>query len=262
MYQKGPNVWKAGVLETLRAPAGLGGDEFGSRIAMSFSTALISSLGPIGATFVFGRNASSWSEKPVATFEDPAPTSNDAFGDSLSLSPNFAIVGAPGNNSYRGSAYIYSKGSGGWPSAPQVELDDPASSPDDYFGDSLSLSEKTLLVGARGKNSQSGGEAYIYESGANGWTKTPRVTIEDPVSGSNFFGYTVALSAGAALIGAPGASADAGAVYLYLKGTSGWSTAPDVSLAISGTFAGTTSASDETAIVGSVDAGKAYVYRI
>ena len=88
------------------------------------------------------------------------------------------------------------------------------------------------------------------------------MSIQDPVSGSNFFGYTVALSGGAALVGAPGTNADAGAVYIYLKGTSGWSTAPDVSLAISGTFAGTTAASYKTAIVGSLGAGKAYVYRI
>ncbi len=263
VYQKGPTVWKTGVIETLEAPKGLGGGQFGSRIAMSFDAALISSLGgPADAAFIFDRSASSWSREPVATFRDPAHQVNDAFGDSLSLAPNFAVVGAPGNDSYRGSAYVYSNNSSGWSAAPEVTLDDPAYSPDDYFGDSVSVSEKTLLVGARGKNPQSGGEAYIYESAAEGWTTTPTATIEDPVSGSNFFGYAVALSGGAALVGAPGTNDDSGAVYVYLKGASGWSTVPDVTLAISGTFAGTTAASDDIAIIGSLGAGKAFVYRI
>ena len=45
VYQKGPTVWKTGVLETLSAPGGIGAGQFGSKIAMSYRTALVSSPG-------------------------------------------------------------------------------------------------------------------------------------------------------------------------------------------------------------------------
>jgi len=263
VYEKGPYLWKTGVIKTLTEPGNPAGAQFGDRIAMFGGTALISGTqGSTNAVYVYQLSSEGWSNEPVATFVDPAPTFNDGFGYSLSLSPDWAVVGASGTNSYEGSVYIYTKRSNRWQVKPEIQLNDPAANKDDYFGDSVSLSERTLLVGARGKNPVSGGEAYIYTMGPSGWPLLPSVSLVDPVSGSNFFGSSVGLSDGVAVVGASGTGANTGAAYIYMQGPTGWPTAPSASLPVSGTFAGTIGASEKSAVIGSPGSGKTYIFRL
>lgn len=53
------------------------------------------------------------------------------------MSGNTAIVGAYGTNSGAGKAYIYVKGTSGWPTTPTTTLSDPAAAEDDQFGASV-----------------------------------------------------------------------------------------------------------------------------
>jgi hypothetical protein len=53
------------------------------------------------------------------------------------VSGNTAIVGAYGTNSGAGKAYIYVKGTSGWPTTPTTTLSDPAAAEDDQFGASV-----------------------------------------------------------------------------------------------------------------------------
>jgi hypothetical protein len=263
IFQKGPHLWKPEAVKILTEPGAPSNAEFGDKIAMFDGTALVSGTeGNDNAVYVYKLGPEGWSSEPIATFVDPAPMFNDGFGYSLSISSDWAAVGASGANSYAGAVYIYGKKGNRWAVKPEEQLNDPAANNDDYFGDSVSLNHRTLLIGARGKNSLSGGEAYIYEMGPSGWPATPSVSILDPVSGSNFFGSSVGLSGGAAVVGASGTGADTGAAYIYALEPSGWSTSPAASLPISGTFAGTVAASGKVGIIGSPGTGNTYVYRL
>jgi hypothetical protein len=76
------------------------------------------------------------------------------------------VVGADGANSNAGAAYIYVKGSSGWPTAPTATLADPPAAAGDVFGHSVAVSGGSAVVGAVGTNTGAGA-AYIFRSAAD-----------------------------------------------------------------------------------------------
>src|SRR6056297_1943458 len=78
----------------------------------------------------------------------------DVFGHSVSISGDYAIVGAcydDDNGNGSGSAYIYYKeqgGTGNWGQVKKITASDGAA--DDYFGTSVSISGNYAIVGADG----------------------------------------------------------------------------------------------------------------
>ena len=102
--------------------------------------------------------------------------SNDAFGSSVSISGDCAIVGALGNDddgSGSGSAYIFERNeSGGWTETQKLTASDAAEG--DFFGGSVSISGDRVIVAASfdddgGMNS---GSAYIFEREGDGESET------------------------------------------------------------------------------------------
>jgi len=66
-----------------------------------------------GALYIFDRNAggaNNWGGLPKI----PGPGPGYRFGGSVDISGDYAIVGAAGKDSYRGAAYVYHRGTGGW----------------------------------------------------------------------------------------------------------------------------------------------------
>jgi hypothetical protein len=93
---------------------------------------------------------------------DPAATSGDVFGGSVSIQGQTAVVGAPGTDSDTGAAYIYADGASGWPTAPTITMSDPAATSGDDYG-FVAVWKKIAFVGAPGTNSNEG-MAYIYKA--------------------------------------------------------------------------------------------------
>lgn len=98
-----------------------------------------------------------------------------------------------------------------------------------YFGTSISLSEKNLIVGAYGGNMEDG-TAFIYS--VNNWwedwenvvTLYPNASSDEDISSSEFsewkFGYSVALCDHDAVVGAisaDGVMKDTGAIYCFTE---------------------------------------------
>ena len=151
-----------------------------------------------------------------AKLRDPAKTSGDDFGYDTSVSGDVAVVGAPERTSNGdGAAYIYVKGSRGWPTKPTTTLADPAATVGDYFGFAVAVSGKTVVVGAL--NTDDGtGAAYIYTEGHDGWPSSPTVTLADPLATEDDgFGQSVAVSGKTVVVGAFG-SHDAERCRLHL----------------------------------------------
>jgi hypothetical protein len=106
------------------------------------------------------------------------------------------------------------------------------------FGYSVAVSGKIAVVGAPYSGSTDAGVAYIYVKGASGWPTTPTTTLSDPgaIEGDSF-GYSVAVSGKTVVIGAQGASTNAGVAYIYVEGASGWPSTPTAALSDPGATA-------------------------
>ncbi len=102
-----------------------------------------------------------------------------------------------------------------------------------YFGQAVDIDGNTAIVGADSANFS--GAAYIYEFDGTSWIEKvilkPRPDVTDAVR----FGYSVSINGNIAVVGAPFESSSAsetGAVYVYRKSESGWSTEPEVILTL------------------------------
>jgi hypothetical protein len=151
----------------------------------------------------------------LAKLHDPAATANDYFGLSVAEWGKTAVVGAFDTSSYAGAAYFYVKGVSGWPKKPGMSVMDPAAISDDFFGNSVAVSDTTAIVSDPGTSGEVG-TVYIYVKGASGWSNKPTVTLTDPASAMfDNFGNSVAVSGNTAVVGAWGARSRAGAAYIY-----------------------------------------------
>jgi hypothetical protein len=259
------------LLATLQDPGATTNDNFASSVAVTAKAAIVGAYemeSDAGAAYIYRKLSSGWSKSPVATLDDPQATAGDDFGLSVSVSGSTAVVGAPGADSGSGAVYIYSKSGSGWPTSPTVTFEDPTSPARDSFGESVSVSGGTAIVGA---NTGSGmGTAYVYTMTSSGWPSEPSDTWPDPAAQSgDDFGSAVSVSGKLAVVGADGTDASAGAAYIYKQSTSGWPSSPTVSLQDPAATAGdefgdSVSVTGATAIVGASAsdsaAGAAYIY--
>jgi hypothetical protein len=200
---------------------------------------------------------------------------DDRFGTSVALSGDTALVGAPtddvGANSNQGSAYVFTRSGTTWSLQQQLTASDGAAY--DGFGVSVALSGDTALVGAYGAYSGQG-SAYVFTRSGTAWTQQAKLTASDGATGDSF-GYSVALSADTALVGAyyddVGANTDQGSAYVFTRSGTTWSeqqklTASDG--AAGDYFGHSVALSGDTALVGAhlddvgarADQGSAYVF--
>ena len=185
-----------------------------------------------------------WNQVQKAVASDRAIT--DRFGSSVSISGDYAIVGAPqedhdvfGNNNLinSGSAYIFERNSNGtWNQVQKIVASNRHY--EDYFGCSVSISMNYLVVGAyredhdsAGVNGmQSTGSAYIYERDASGtWNQVQKIVASDRAL-QDQFGSSVSISGNNIIIGAPREDEDAsglntipsaGSAYIFKRDNNG-----------------------------------------
>jgi len=115
----------------------------------------------------------------------------DYFGSAISISGDYAIVGASydddsGNNA--GAAYIFYNNSGTWVQQSKLIASDGESN--DYFGLSLVISGDFAFIGAF-RNGNNLGAVYVFENISETWTETAKLTASDGMEG-DLFGYSIA----------------------------------------------------------------------
>jgi hypothetical protein len=110
-----------------------------------------------GAAYVFTRSNGVWSQQQKLLASDGA--ANDEFGDSVAVSGNTAVIGAPDKASYQGAAYVFTRSNAVW--GQQQELLASDGTAYDLFGNSVAVSGDTAVVGAR-KASDRPGAAYVF----------------------------------------------------------------------------------------------------
>lgn len=153
-----------------------------------------------------------------------APISGDAFGVSVALTDDLAVVGAP-LAAPSGRAIVYRRESGGW--VFEAELTPPDGADGDDFGRSVAISEDRIAIGAPscdGIEAESGA-VYVFRRTAPGSWQFEQKLEPDPLE-SEGLGWSLSMAGTRIIAGAPTASdlaTFAGAAYIFTRTGSAWS---------------------------------------
>ena len=279
-----------------------GGDRFGFSVAISGETVVVGAKGEAssakgvdppgggaddtapsaGAAYVFVRSSGSWT--PQAYLKASNAEQGDFFGNSVSISGETIVVGAPGEDSSAkgvnqdqlnndveesGAAYVFVRSGGSWSQKAYLK----ASNTDwfDEFGQSVAISGETIVVGAYGQDSGAGA-AYVFVRSGGLWTPQDYLKARN-TDAKDSFGGSVAISGETIVVGASGEDSRAkgvnptspvgesdnlgfntGAAYVFVRASSGlWS--QEAYLKASNTdssdeFGGSVAISGDTVVVG------------
>jgi hypothetical protein len=121
------------------------------------------------------------------------------------------VAGAPGKDGATGAAFVFVRSGEVW--SQQAKLVDPAPIFNDFFGQSVSMSDNTVLVGVAGKNLNRGAARLFRRVGV---TWSDRLEFAGPNPRSNdLFGLSVAISGSVVVVGASGKDKSTGAAYAF-----------------------------------------------
>jgi hypothetical protein len=229
-----------------------------------------------GAVDVFVRPASGWagSLTPKVQLTASDGEAHDALGISVAIAGDTLVSGADlhmvGKSDGQGAAYVFVKPRSGWKTDTQTaELTDEQGEAGELFGHSVAASGGTIVAGAPyrtvGKNAMQGA-VDVFRRPASGWagslTQAAELTVADG-SEHEALGRSIAIWGGAIVAGADfrevGKNAEQGAVYVFVRPSSGWANATqaDELIAANGTtgdsFGRSVAISGNTIVAGAPD---------
>ena len=200
---------------TLTASDAAAGDEFGSSVAVDGNTVVVGASGDdgqsetldfMGSAFVFVKpNSTGWvSTSTAAKLIAETRGNQDYFGRSVAIDGDTIVVGADGQDTNTGSAFVFAEPSGGWVNNTETaKLTASVRSGGHRFGFSVALDGDTVVVGAYGEAS-SRGSAYAFTMPGTGWangTETAQLTASDAADNDRF-GSSVAIDGDTVVVGA------------------------------------------------------------
>ena len=222
IYVRDGQSWT--VQAKLTASDAAGGENFGNSVSISGDYAIIGARWDddagtkSGSAYLFAWDGQNWTEQAKLTASDAAE--GDQFGNSVSISGDYAIVGAyedddDGTNS--GSAYLFVRDGQSWTEQAKLTASDATTS--DLFGWSVSISGDYAIVGAIWDDDAGGtaGSAYLFVRDGQSWTEQAELTASDAAAFDQF-GYSVSISGEYAIIGArfdDDGGSNSGSAYLY-----------------------------------------------
>jgi hypothetical protein len=278
--------------QKLTASDGAADDLFGS-VSISGQTIVVGASGGgtsdrPGSAYVFTRTDNTWTEQQRLIASDGAV--GDHFGSAVSLSGETIVVGAQGHDHAApdsGAAYVFARSGTTWTEQQKLTASDGAG--DHQFGQSVSISVDTIIVGAP-RDDDAGtraGAGYAYGRNGNTWTESATKLIYSRFGAYGVyrdeFAHSVAGDGDYLVVGAPGCDRDplfdAGEAQVFVRNDNGtpgdvaddrWDyqatlAAPDA--AAEDQFGYSVSISGETIVVGAPlddvvgsNSGSAYVF--
>ena len=215
-----------------------------------------------GAAYVFVRSGTTWTQQAYLKASNTGVS--DRFGWSVSISGDTVVVGAIGegssatgvngdqadnNAASAGAAYVFTRSGTTW--SQQAYLKASNTGIGDQFGYSVAISGDKVVVSAVGEDSNAtgvngnqadnsavdAGAAYVFVRSGTTWTQQAYLKASNTEAGDQF-GYAVAISGGAIVVGALGegssatgvdgnpldnSASTAGAAYLFTRTGTTWS---------------------------------------
>jgi len=199
---------------------------FGKAVAISGDTALVAAnddtLGSdSGSVYVFDRVGTTWSETTKLLASNGGP--DHKFGSAVALQGDTALIGATGLSG-GGGVYVFERSGTTWNEITQFAPGDPA--PFKFFGEAISLSGDSALVGAVGDDAggAASGAAYVFVRSGSIWSQQAKLKapVIEPYSS---FGQAVALAGDQALVGAyrsDDLGNDSGAAHVFVRSNTAW----------------------------------------
>ncbi|HMV45143.1 MAG TPA: FG-GAP repeat protein, partial [Leptospiraceae bacterium] len=275
----------------LKAPNVGGSDQFGNSVSISGDTIVVgaaqessnqttitngttasadNSATAAGAAYVFRRNGATWTSE--AYLKAPNANAGDQFGYSVAIDGDTIVVGARQEDSNQttitngtltssnilagvsGAAYVFRRTGSTWSN--EAYLKAPNAEANDQFGESVSISGDTIVVGAineasnqttitngstasSNNSASSSGAAYVFRRTGSTWSNEAYLKAPNAES-SDQFGYSVSISGDTIVIGAinedsnqttitngatasgDNTAADSGAVYVFRRTGTTW----------------------------------------
>ncbi len=284
VFVRGPSGWAQQAY--LKASNSDWGAFFGWSVAISGNTAVVGSPmescgeAASGAAYVFVRSGTNWSEQAYLKADNAGL--GDFLGWSVAVDGDIAVFGAPGEASaantvdgdgtdncaeFAGAAYVFTRSGEAWSQQAYLKASNTAEFAS--FGTSVSVSGRTVLVGAHGESSvaEGSGAAYVFVEGMGGWSEQAYLKASN-AGEQDGFGRAVSLSGDTAVVGAIGESSDAagidgdgsndslsasGAAYVFVRTGTLWSEQAYLkasSPGIGDQFGGAVSISGDVVVVG------------
>lgn len=248
-------------------------DYFGNCVSISGDYAIVGSHydddngAYTGSAYVFARSDTTWTEQDKLLPSDSA--AYDYFGDSVSISGDYAIVGSGNKDGNKGAAYVFMRSDTDWTQQEKLTASDGVGG--DYFGYSVSIKGASVILGARGVGGTTGA-AYVFVRSGTDWAQQDKLVASDG-AGIDWFGCFVSIDGDHAIVGAYQDDDDgnnSGSAYLFVRSGTDWTqqekyTADDgaaddyfgYSVAISGDYAIVGSHRDDD---NGSDSGSAYIF--
>ncbi|MGB3078566.1 MAG: hypothetical protein WBB31_05765 [Saprospiraceae bacterium] len=205
-YQFNGSTWQ--LLEKLTDPDAGANDVFGTSVSISGAYAIVGApfdsdiFSQQGSASIYQFNGSNWQLMQKIT--DPDGQTGYQFGFSVSISGDYAIIGAPmqmmEGHFLQGSASIYYYDGSTWTLMDKVT--NPSGAAADNFGYAVAISNGYAIIGAINddESHENQGSASIFQFNGSNWVLMNKVL--DATSGFNDnFGYSVSISGQYAIVG-------------------------------------------------------------
>ena len=219
IFVKNGTAWE---LQQLLTPEDPEVDSFGYSVALSGNTLLVGAPGDdeagvpfAGSASVFVRTDTSWELQEKLLPE--SSTDPGSFGWSVALDGNTAVMGAPFENDFVGSASVFVRSGTAWDQQQKLLSESPTDTP--AFGWSVAVDADTTVIGTGGGNF-----ASIFTRSGTTWTRQQRITGDD--SDREGFGNAVAVLDEMVVIGIPrdlrGTTGFIGSAGVYVRSGTTW----------------------------------------
>jgi hypothetical protein len=253
------------------------GDSFGYSVAVSGDTVVVGAYGEnssatgvngnqsdnsatfSGAAYIFVRNGATWSQQAYLKASNTG--GGDSFGISVSVSGDTVVVGASGEGSSAtgvngnqsdnssggsGAAYVFVRNGATWSQQAYLKASNPGAG--DAFGESVSVSGGTVVVGAplerssatgvNGNQSDNSaaysGAAYVFVRNGTSWSQQAylKASNTERERYGDWFGMSVSVSGDTVVVGAytedssatgvngnqlDNSAPDSGAAYVFVR---------------------------------------------
>lgn len=255
------------IIAQLTASDGEVYDNFGSAVEITESYIIVSAPNNnnLGALYIFERPDEGWVDatetgKIIASDSDKSKS----FGNSFDAYDDYIIVSACDYYNSNSACYLVKKSLDGWNASPDIVKIEPSIlSNKDLFGNSVSIYEDYLAIGAYSNNDKyvGCGVAYIYKIDTNNLANTTLVNelYSDVQDTSLYFGYTLLLREKNCYVGAK-EQENTGIIYAYERSEDGWSSVIDTAkLTFNNTNKFVTDYNDDQLLVGCTE-NTAYIF--
>lgn len=243
VYERVAGLWS--LAATLEVSDLMPGDRFGYAVALDGEQLAVGAIGRdgegwnSGCVFLFRSTATGWVES--GRLFPPESSGGARFGQSLALSGDTLVVGAPEDNRPElasGAAYVFARDTrGAW--SMRAELEPQGLGAFQRFGASLAISGSMVIVGAPGSYAPFAdamvllpvgeptpprGAAFVFQEATTGWVETQRLRAPGGDRG-DLFGQRVCIADGRLCVsagGRPTGGGRRGLACLYESSGSGW----------------------------------------